>query len=131
LDFRNEEAMAVSEALVSRAQVSHGTSATVSHGHNGNKAVGSSTKPAKVPSAGFPPPYFFGSQRGRNAKDPLLEHYCTGAEENAAQTALFVGPFMCAARQPMHNKHENEDHDRVKRKDRRAAAGRLSINSYL
>jgi hypothetical protein len=41
---------------VSHAQVSHGTSATVSHGHNGNKAaVGSSTKPAKVPSTGKHP----------------------------------------------------------------------------
>jgi hypothetical protein len=44
-------------AQVNRAQVSHGTSATVSHGHNGNKAaVGSSTKPAKSPSAGKHPP---------------------------------------------------------------------------
>src|SRR5260370_40754984 len=47
----------VSHAQVSHAQVSHGTSATVSHGHNGNKAaVSSSTKPAKVPSAGKHPP---------------------------------------------------------------------------
>jgi len=47
----------VSHSQVSHAQVSHGTSATVSHGHNGNKAaVGSSTKPAKVPSARKHPP---------------------------------------------------------------------------
>src|SRR6266567_3037521 len=41
---------------VSHGAVSHQASATVSHGHNGNKAtVGSSTKPAKVPSAGKHP----------------------------------------------------------------------------
>ena len=52
----HERNTTVSHAQVNRAQVSHGTSATVSHGHNGNKAaVGSSTKPAKVPSAGKHP----------------------------------------------------------------------------
>jgi len=53
----HEHNTTVSHAQVSHAQVSHGTSATVSHGHNGNKAaVSSSTKPAKVPSAGKHPP---------------------------------------------------------------------------
>jgi hypothetical protein len=51
----HERNTTVSHAQVSRAQVSHGTSATVSHGHNGNKAAGSSTKPAKVPNAGKHP----------------------------------------------------------------------------
>ncbi len=52
----HERNTTVSHAQVNRAQVSHGTSATVSHGHNGNKAaVGSSAKPAKVPSAGKHP----------------------------------------------------------------------------
>jgi hypothetical protein len=51
----HEHNTAVSHPQVNRAQVSHG-SATVSHGHNGNKsAVGSLTKPAKVPSAGKHP----------------------------------------------------------------------------
>jgi len=45
-----------SRGTANHGSVSHGTSATVSHGHNGNKAaVGSSTKPAKVPSAGKHP----------------------------------------------------------------------------
>src|ERR1700724_879064 len=53
----HEHNTTVNQAQVSHAQVSHRTSATVSHGHNGNKvAVGSSTKPAKVPSAGKHPP---------------------------------------------------------------------------
>ena len=53
----HEHNTTVSHAQVSHAQVSHGTSATVSHKHNGNKAaVGSSTKPAKVPSVGKHPP---------------------------------------------------------------------------
>jgi hypothetical protein len=53
----HEHNTTVSHPQVSHAQVSHGTSATVSHGHNGNKAaVGSSTKPGKAPSAGKHPP---------------------------------------------------------------------------
>src|SRR5258708_27256786 len=53
----HEHNTTVNQAQVSHAQVSHGTSATVSHKHNGNKAaVGSSTKTAKVPSVGKHPP---------------------------------------------------------------------------
>jgi hypothetical protein len=53
----HERAATGSHATASHTTVSHGASATVSHGHNGNKAaVSSSTKPAKVPSAGKHPP---------------------------------------------------------------------------
>jgi len=52
----HERSTAGSHATTGHAVAGHGTSATVSHGHNGNKAaVGSSTKPAKVPSAGKHP----------------------------------------------------------------------------
>jgi len=45
----------VSRDKSSRALTSHQASATVSHGHGNKAAVGSSTKPAKVPSAGKHP----------------------------------------------------------------------------
>jgi hypothetical protein len=60
--------------------------------------------------------------RGHQSGRRRFGHYRQIKDRRCApQTRLFLGPFVYSAPQPMHNKHQKENDDRVNQEDRRPA----------